>query len=221
MRIAVCDDEQAQCALLSGYLKEWAKERRIASEISCFYSAESFLFSWEEETFDLLLLDIEMGDLDGISLAKKLRQDNQTLQIVFITGFPDFMAQGYEVSAVHYLLKPVGEETMARVLERAAANCKRAQKALIFSVEGESVRVDTGEILYAEALAHFCRINTRDGAFEVRLNFSQLEKCWERALSGPTALILCGLVRYGALVRQRSRWMAGKRYRSHEAAARL
>ena len=176
-RIAVCDDSAADRDYIAGLCGRWASRAGYDIQIRGFCSAEDFLFHYAEcKEYDFLLLDIEMGDLDGISLAKKLRQDNQTLQIVFITGFPDFMALGYEVSAVHYLLKPVGEETMARVLERAAANCKRAQKALIFSVEGESVRVDTGEILYAEALAHFCRINTRDGAFEVRLNFSQLEK---------------------------------------------
>ena len=176
-RIAVCDDCAADRDYIAGLCGRWASQAGYDIRIGSFCSAEDFWFHYEEcRQCDILLLDIEMGDMDGVCLAKKLRQDNQAVQIVFITGFPDFMAQGYEVSAVHYLLKPVEEETLTRVLERAAANCKRAQRALIFSVDGESVRVDAGEILYAEALAHFCRINTRDGAFEVRLNFSQLEK---------------------------------------------
>ena len=76
----------------------------------------------EHKDYDILLLDIEMEGMDGISLAKKLRQENDQVQIVFVTGFPDFMAQGYEVSALHYLLKPLEEEALCRVLDRAAAN---------------------------------------------------------------------------------------------------
>lgn len=176
-RIAVCDDSAADRDYITDLCRRWALQTGSDVQIRGFCSAEDFLFHYAEcKEYDFLLLDIEMGDLDGVSLAKKLRQDNRTVQIVFITGFPDFIAQGYEVSAVHYLIKPVGEETLAKVLTRAAANCKKAEKALIFSVDGESVRVDVGEILYAEALSHFCRINMRDGAFEVRRNFSQLEK---------------------------------------------
>ena len=51
-----------------------------------------------------------MGRMNGVDLAKTIRQFNDTVQIVFITGFPDFIAEGYEVSALHYLMKPVSEE---------------------------------------------------------------------------------------------------------------
>jgi len=115
-----------------------------------------------------------MEGMDGISLAKKLRQENDQVQIVFVTGFPDFMAQGYEVSALHYLLKPLEEETLCRVLDRAAANLKKADRSVIFTVDGEALRLDVREIMSAEALAHFCRINTLRGQFEVRQNFSEL-----------------------------------------------
>lgn len=86
------------------------------------------------------------------------------------------MAQGYEVAALHYLLKPLEEESFYRVLERAVSNLKKADRSLIFTVNGEAFRGDAGEILYAEALAHFCRISTSKGQFEVRQNFSELEK---------------------------------------------
>lgn len=62
-------------------------------------SAESFLFCYDEESdFDILLLDIEMDGMDGVSLAKKLRESNETVQIIFITGYSDYIAEGYEVA---------------------------------------------------------------------------------------------------------------------------
>ena len=73
-----------------------------------FPSAESFLFDYaEQKNYDFLLLDIEMPSMNGVELAQKIRQENNAVQIIFITGYSDFMAEGYEVSALHYLMKPV------------------------------------------------------------------------------------------------------------------
>ena len=58
----------------------------------------------KEKDFDILLLDIEMGDMDGVTMAKKIRKDNETVQIVFITGYSDYIADGYDVQALHYLI---------------------------------------------------------------------------------------------------------------------
>ena len=86
-------------------------------QISLFTSAEHFLFSYgREKDFDILLLDIEMGDMDGVTMAKKLRQENHAIQIIFITGYSDYIAEGYEVAALHYLMKPVREENMGSPL---------------------------------------------------------------------------------------------------------
>lgn len=174
-KIAICDDSTADQNYIMDMTRCWAAEGRYVLHIDTFVSAESFLFHYaEHKDYDILLLDIEMEGMDGISLAKKLRQENDQVQIVFVTGFPDFMAQGYEVSALHYLLKPLEEETLCRVLDRAAANLKKADRSVIFTVDGEALRLDVREIMSAEALAHFCRINTLRGQFEVRQNFSEL-----------------------------------------------
>ena len=174
-KIAICDDSTADQNYIKDMTRCWAAEGRYVLHIDTFVSAESFLFHYaEHKDYDILLLDIQMEGMDGISLAKKLRQENDQVQIVFVTGFPDFMAQGYEVSALHYLLKPLEEETLCRVLDRAAANLKKADRSVIFTVDGEALRLDVREIMSAEALAHFCRINTLRGQFEVRQNFSEL-----------------------------------------------
>ena len=174
-KIAICDDSTADQNYIKDMTRRWAAKGRHVLHIDTFASAESFLFHYaEHKNYDILLLDIEMEGMDGISLAKKLRQENDQVQIVFVTGFPDFMAQGYEVSALHYLLKPLEEETLCRVLDRAAANLKKADRSVIFTVDGEALRLDVREIMSAEALAHFCRINTLRGQFEVRQNFSEL-----------------------------------------------
>ena len=82
-----------------------------------FPSAESFLFDYaEQKNYDFLLLDIEMPSMNGVELAQKIRQENNAVQIIFITGYSDFMAEGYEVSALHYLMKPVSFDKLSKVL---------------------------------------------------------------------------------------------------------
>lgn len=96
--IAVCDDESVEIEYLTQLTRQWAKLTETAVNISGFASAEAFLFEYEEnKDFDILLLDIQMNAMDGIELAEKIRENNSSVQIVFITGFPDHISRGYDV----------------------------------------------------------------------------------------------------------------------------
>ena len=92
MRIAICDDEEAQRALVEKYLREWSEIHSIALETVAFSNAEQFLFVWEEDKiYDLLILDIEMGKISGMDLARKVREENEEIPIIFITGYESYM----------------------------------------------------------------------------------------------------------------------------------
>ena len=124
--IAVCDDSEADRRYLSGQVSHWAREAGHTAEIVAFDSAESFLFRYAEKNdYDILLLDIEMGEMDGVTMAKTLRRGNDTVQIVFITGYSEYIAEGYEVDALHYLMKPVREDRLFSVLDRATEKLKK------------------------------------------------------------------------------------------------
>ena len=71
-----------------------------------------------------------MGAMDGVTMARKLRQDNQTVQIIFITGYADYISDGYEVDALHYLMKPIQEEKLFAVLDRAVTKLIKNEKVL-------------------------------------------------------------------------------------------
>ena len=129
-KAAVCDDSAADRQYLSDLVRQWAKSAGHTVTIAEFPSAESFLFHYaEEKDFDILLLDIEMGNMDGITMARRLRRENDTVQIVFITGYSDYIAEGYEVDALHYLMKPTGRDKLFSVLDRAAEKLKRMKKS--------------------------------------------------------------------------------------------
>ena len=163
LRVGICDDSQTDGAYVGSLLSRWAQERGITLHVEQFPSAESFLFRYaEEKRFDLLLLDIEMGQLDGVSLAKEIRQGNQQVQIVFITGYSDYIAEGYEVAALHYLLKPVNGEKLRSVLDRAVDKVCQGERVLTLEQGGEMVRIPLGEIRYLEVCRNYVTVHGRE-----------------------------------------------------------
>lgn len=175
LKIAVCDDNKADQDYVIGSLRRWAEETNRIIEIHTFLSAEQFLFQYEEEKdFHILVLDIEMQRMNGVELAKKLRLDNGQLQILFVTGYPDFMAEGYEVDALHYLIKPVDPRKLFRVLEKAADNLTKTEKVLLLQDNGELRRLIIRNILFVEVFSHSCTLHTTEGIIETRISIGEL-----------------------------------------------
>lgn len=175
LHVAICDDERIEIDYLKTLIRRWAKECGFVVKISEFDSAESFLFAYDDDkSFEILLLDIQMKAMDGIELAKRIRKDNEAMQIIFITGYPDFMAQGYEVSAVNYLLKPVSAENLFSVLERAQKNLNKKEKSLFFTVGDEMCRIPLSEIRFVEARGHYVVIHA-DSCYKIKTNLSEIQ----------------------------------------------
>lgn len=159
-KIAVCDDSVADRQYVINLVEKWAKTAGANLSVSAFSSAEEFLFHYtEHKDYDILLLDIEMGRMDGVALAKELRRENETIQIVFVTGYSDYISEGYEVSALHYLIKPVKEEKLFSVLDRAAEKLRTNEKVLTFEVGGELVRVPVYRIRFADVRLNYVTIH--------------------------------------------------------------
>lgn len=176
LRIAVCDDAEEDREYVSGLVKDWAAQAGHRAEITAFSSAESFLFRYaEDKNWDILLLDIEMGAMDGVSLAKRVRKDNEAVQIVFVTGYSDYIAEGYEVAALHYLVKPLDESKLFSVLDRAAEKLQKNEKVLHLELSGEMVRLPVHRIRWAEVSGNYVTIHALQD-YTVKMTLGQLEK---------------------------------------------
>ena len=159
-KIAICDDSDADRQYVLNMVNAWAAQTGHAVHTDIFSSAENFLFHYPEESdYDILLLDIEMEAMDGVTMAKQLRKSNDTVQIVFITGYSDYISEGYEVAALHYLMKPVKEEKLCSVLDRAAEKLARNEKVLNLESGGEMVRVPVYQIRYADVFGNYVTIH--------------------------------------------------------------
>ena len=159
-KLAICDDEASIIEYVSNIVMEWANTHQHDIHLRTFSSAESFLFSYEDENdFDILLLDVEMGQMDGVSLAKTIRKSNEAIQIVFITGYSEYISEGYEVSALHYLMKPVKKEKLFEVLNRATEKLEKNERLLTLELSGEMVRIPLHEIRYLDVNANYVTIH--------------------------------------------------------------
>ncbi|MBS5586583.1 MAG: response regulator, partial [Clostridiales bacterium] len=115
--MAICDDEASALEHTRLLAQAWAEQAGHAARIETFLTAEAFLIQYEEDkAFDLLLLDIEMARMNGVALARTVRAQNREIAIVFLTGYADYIADGYDVEALHYLLKPITREKLFPVL---------------------------------------------------------------------------------------------------------
>lgn len=175
-KIAICDDSDADRQYAARLVEGWATGAGYTVHIDTFASAESFLFHYAEESdYDILLLDIEMGAMDGVTMAKQLRQSNDTVQIIFITGYSDYIAEGYEVAALHYLMKPVREEKLRSVLGRAVEKLSKNEKILHFEIGGEMVRVPIYQIRYADVSGNYVTVHALSDV-TVKMTLGELEK---------------------------------------------
>ncbi|WP_366925647.1 response regulator [uncultured Ruminococcus sp.] len=117
MRIAVCDDEQCFLNYFRGIVKRLYNRLDIITDE--FSSGEELLKSFRYKAYDLVFLDIEMPAMDGITLARKLRELSSDVSIVFLTGHIEYAIKGYEVNALRYLTKPAEEKKVALKAARA------------------------------------------------------------------------------------------------------
>ncbi len=148
LKIAVCDDEPVFVGQISGRIKEYMTDAAIQG----FFSGEELLS--QGEVFDIYFLDIQMEKISGVETAKKLRELDEECVIVFITGAKEYVFEAFDVAALHYLMKPVDNEKLREVLERAKKEIEKKQglksRQIFVKTRNKNITLDVADILYFE-----------------------------------------------------------------------
>lgn len=161
LTIALCDDESSQIQNLRRLIGQWSKDKPFVVDLAEYESAEQFLFAYADNPCDLLLLDVEMGGINGVELAKKLRAEGDMLPVVFVTGYSEYMSEGYDVEALHYLLKPVDEKKLFAVLNRYAMR-REKHKEIVMEVLDKTMHVPEDSVVYIEAFGRKTQVHLSD-----------------------------------------------------------
>jgi len=161
MRILICDNDIKQVKELELFVNKWAANKGKINTVS-FTNPVELIFSLPDmKPFDLALMDISMKQMDGIDLVKKIRQNGKSIQIVFITALTNRISEGYDVSALHYLIKPYKKEKLLEVLNNAFdIYSSKKDKALMVYFEREYKTIPHSEIIWCESMCHYIQVHT-------------------------------------------------------------
>lgn len=174
MRTALVDDlkddiEGLRSILTAGKSQYGFKD----SEIDAYASGEEFLEDFASGKYDLIFLDIFMEDMTGIDTARKVREIDDKVHIVFTTTSNDFASESYEVRADYYLLKPYTEENVAKMMSVLRPALTRTVNSIQLP---DGSRIPTDSIIYAESRGHYAYLHLKNGrVYKTRLNYSDME----------------------------------------------
>ena len=175
VRIAIVEDDRAYAEKLQGYLEQYRAEHQAALHCRVFHDGLAFLEGYHLD-FDILLMDIEMPMLDGMSAARRVREADPHVVIMFITSMAQYAIRGYEVGALDFILKPVSYAVFSQKLQKAVRLANRnRQEHLLLPMTGTQRRVSIPLILYVEVAGHQLQIHTETGIHCVSLPLKKLE----------------------------------------------
>ena len=160
MRIAIVDDLAAERALLKDRLEQQLHRRNVQADILEYESSEKFLEAVRKATFTAAFLDIYMNGMTGMEAAKELRKTDTDCLLVFTTTSTDHALEGFQVRALHYLVKPFTEEDIDALTDELLARVPQPEKFMTLRVDGSEFRLRYRDIVYAEHFAHMIYVHT-------------------------------------------------------------
>ena len=176
IRIAIVEDETTYALQLQEFLRQYEAENRESFQISLFSDGDEIVHKYKAE-YDIILMDVEMKFMDGMSAAEEIRKIDTEVVIIFITNMPQYAIRGYAVDALDYVLKPVSYFAFSQRLNRAIARMKKRENKNIFiSVKGGTVRLDVANIHYIESQGHTLQFHTAAKVYEVSGTMKEQEE---------------------------------------------
>ena len=178
MNVLIAEDEPHYAAQLQDYLQRFASENGMEIKTALFTNGAELTEQYRPQ-WDLLMLDVNMPGMDGISAAKCIREQDPSVAIMFITNLAQYAIRGYEVQALDYILKPVSYYALSMKLRRVLGQLLRESgRTLLLAQDGNLMRVPLTRLCYVEVYDHSLRFHTTDGVMQTTgsRSLSQVEE---------------------------------------------
>lgn len=178
VKVAICEDEEVQRDYLRALVAEWAQSSGIPCEADGYVSAEQLIYSLDGSfPHQIYILDIQMGKMNGMELARKIRSEDSQATILFLTGLKDYALEGYEVGAVRYLIKPVKKEELFGILDEAVKREKETSTAcFLLEQNGGIQKIPYKDIWYVESQGHYLEMAYGDEKVQWKASFGSVQE---------------------------------------------
>lgn len=174
--VAIVEDEDQYAKQLEEYLRRYGKDSRTAFRIWRYADGDEIAENYSGG-FDLILMDIQMAFMDGMTAAEKIREKDRNVLILFITNRTDYAIRGYQVDALDYIVKPVTYFAFKTTLDRALSRLDRDEsKVVILNLRSGFCRLHTDEIYYVESQGHTLVYHTARGEYSLRDRMQSAEE---------------------------------------------
>ena len=155
LRVAIVEDDDSYAETLQEYLNKYEQENEVRFQVVRYEDGADLVEKYHGD-FDILIMDIELKFMDGMTAAQHIRKMDSNVIIIFVTNMPQFALKGYQVDALDYVLKPISYYAFSQRLERALERMERrsAKKYITLHLKGRVQKVNILNIMYIEALQH-------------------------------------------------------------------
>lgn len=173
MKIALCDDEKFWIGELCSLLREYHIARHIDYYVEFFSSGAEILES--SDKYDVIFMDYQMEELNGIETSRKIRMKNDGCAIIFVSSYPDVAIDTFEVNAYRFLIKPIDKDKLFKALDDYRKHMENDDFIVVKSREGEKI-IRASEVIFCEADNKHTLLHTINGTILILKNIKEVEK---------------------------------------------
>lgn len=167
LRIAICDDDNTFACILEDAVRMEVREIGLRAETDVFFDGSELVAYMEQgNRYDLIFIDIEMGDINGITAARQIREINRSVLLIYVSGYDQYLKELFEVEPFRFLSKPLDMDRFRRYFREA---CKRISDTTVnyfFTFNKEIRKVVLKDVAYFESRNRIIHIFLSDGTIE-------------------------------------------------------
>lgn len=174
MRVAICDDEKPMQIALEKLLDEYSRLRKIDISVDKFENGHDLIKTLNEREYEIVFMDYQMDDIDGMETSRVIRSKNNENIIIFVSAYPEIAVDSYEVNTFRFIVKPINKEKLFKAIDDYLKSIDY-DNLLILKTHDGTYKIKMSDIIYAEASGKHTIIRTTQKILEIHIHLKKIE----------------------------------------------